>query len=48
MASVPGCKCRGDGTLRVAEGQQQSESTGFREVPYDGHEGPGGTRDHLE
>ena len=48
MASLPVCKCRTDGTLKVAEGQKQSETTGFREVLYDGHEGPEGTNDHLE
>lgn len=30
VASMPGCKCRTDGTLKVAEGQKQAEIPGFR------------------
>ena len=48
MASMPGCKCRTDGTLKVAEGQKRAETPGFRGVLYDGHQGPEGTSDHLE
>ena len=48
VASMPGCKCRTDGTSKVAERQKRAEIPGFRGVLYDGHQGPEGTSDHLE